>query len=717
VTEKRDPFYIRTEAPVTDDRRLVLKEGDTFVLLDRHGEMRPERLGKEGLYHAGTRFLSRLTLDWEGQRPLLLGADVRADNAAIVVHLTNPDVTEGQKIVLPRGTVHLAQMMVLASGALHHRIRVRNHGLTPVEVVLGLEFDADFADIFEIRGTERKARGEMLEPVAEGHEVVLGYRGLDDVTRRLRLIVNSPSASISGQRVRFVSALRPHDEHVHQFCFNCELGESSPRMSFPDAVKTVTAGLDRRRSKFAKIQTSNVQFDAWLNRSLADLAMMETTTPQGDYPFGGVPWYSTPFGRDGIITAYECLWLNPLLARSVLSFLAATQATRENSSRDAQPGKIVHEMRRGEMAALGEVPFDCYYGSHDATPLFVMLAAAYHDRTDDTAFIKRLWPSIAAALEWILRFGDLDGDGFVEYARMSAVGLVNQGWKDSHDAIFHADGQLASPPIALCEIQAYVYGAFKAAASLAAAVDKPQLADEYAGKAKAMADRFDSAFWSDELGTYVLALDGSKKPCVVRASNAGHALFAGIVPAHRAESVARVLLAPDMSSGWGVRTVATTEARYNPMAYHNGSIWPHDNALIAAGFARYGFRDQALTVLDALFDASRWMDVHRLPELFCGFSREPGEGPILYPVACAPQSWASASVFMLLQAALGLEVCARQGLVRLTRPKLPESLNAIAISDLRVGRGTVDLALDRQPHDVGINVIRKTASVEVVVIK
>jgi glycogen debranching enzyme len=717
VTEKRDPFYIRTEAPVTEDRRLVLKEGDTFVLLDRHGEMRPERLGKEGLYQAGTRFLSKLTLQCDGQRPLLLGADVRSDNAAIVVHLTNPDLTEGHAIVIPRGTVHFAQMMVLASGVLHHRIRVHNHGLTPVEVVFELEFDADFADIFEIRGVERSARGVLLDPVTHDHEVVLAYNGLDDVRRRMCLTVESPAASISARRVRLTSSLQPHAEQTHHFSFNCERDGCGPRVSFPAAVKAVTAGLDRRRSKFGKIRSSNVQFDAWVNRSLADLAMMETATPQGDYPYAGVPWYSTPFGRDGIVTAFECLWLNPSLARAVLGFLAATQATHEEASRDAQPGKILHEMRTGEMAALGEVPFDRYYGSHDATPLFVMLAAAYHDRTDDTAFIKRIWPSIAAALEWITRFGDLDGDGFVEYARMSTLGLVNQGWKDSHDAIFHADGQLASAPIALCEIQAYVYGAFNGAASLAAALGRPELAEEYTAKARAMAERFNTAFWNDELGTYVLALDGSKKPCLVRASNSGHALFAGIVPAYRAESVTRALLTPEMSSGWGVRTVATTEARYNPMAYHNGSIWPHDNALIAAGFARYGFRDEALRLLQALFDASLWMDVHRLPELFCGFTREPGEGPILYPVACAPQAWASASVFMLLQAALGLEILGKQGLVRLTRPKLPRFLDEIVISELRVARGTVDLAFDRQKHDVGINVIRKTATVEVVVIK
>ena len=339
MTEKRDPFYIRTEAPVTDDRRLVLKEGDTFMLLDRHGEMRPERQGTAGLYHGCTRFLSRLTLELSGHRPLLLGADVRTDNAAIVVNLTNPDVTDGDVIVLPRGTVHLSQMVVLAEGVLHLRLRVRNHGLTPVDVTLDLDFDADFADIFEVRGTERQARGALLAPVVRDHEVVLAYRGLDDVTRRTCLRVEPPVACQSPTRVRFHSALRPHDEQIHHFSFSCDSDGCATRASFPDAVKTVATALDRRRGRFATIRSSNVQFDDWLNRSLADLAMMATTTPQGDYPYGGVPWFSAPFGRDGIITAFECLWLNPSLAHGVLAFLAATQATGEDPERDAQPGQ------------------------------------------------------------------------------------------------------------------------------------------------------------------------------------------------------------------------------------------------------------------------------------------------------------------------------------------------------------------------------------------
>ena len=717
MTDHRDPFYIRTEAPVTDDRRLVLKEGDTFVLLDRHGEMRPERQGKEGLYHGGTRFLSRLTLAINGQRPLLLGADVRADNAAIVVNLTNPDVSDGDVIVLPRDTLHLSQTFVLASGVLHDRLRIRNHGLAQISVVVDLDFDADFADIFEVRGTERRARGDLLPPSVVDHQIVLAYRGLDDVTRRTCVRVAPTDARLSPHLVRFEANLRPHEEQVHIFSFDCGISRCATPQTFADAVQSVATTLDRRRGRFAAVHTSNDQFDTWITRSVADLAMMATTTPQGDYPFGGVPWFSTPFGRDGIITAFECLWLNPSMARAVLGFLAATQATHDDPWRDAQPGKILHEMRSGEMAALGEVPFDRYYGSHDATPLFVMLAAAYHERTDDTAFIKRIWRPIERALTWIERYGDLDADGFVEYARTSPTGLVNQGWKDSHDAIFYADGALAQPPIALCEIQAYVYAAFRGASTLADALGQTKRAEEYAEKSARMAERFNAVFWSDARETYVLALDGAKRPCEVQTSNAGHALFAGIATPPRAALLARHLLSPEMFSGWGVRTVASSEARYNPMGYHNGSVWPHDNALIAAGLARYGFRREALTVLSGMFHAARSMDLHRLPELFCGFAREPGEGPTLYPVACTPQSWAAASVFLFIQAALGLEIFGGRSLVQFTRPVLPTFLDEVFISDLHVGRATVDLVLERHDYDVGINVIRKKGHVEVVAIK
>jgi glycogen debranching enzyme len=441
--------------------------------------------------------------------------------------------------------------------------------------------------------------------------------------------------------------------------------------------------------------------------------MLTSRTPDGWYPYAGIPWFSTPFGRDGLISGLQALWMAPHLARGVLRFLAATQADRVVPEQDAEPGKILHESRHGEMAALGEVPFARYYGSHDATPLFVILAAEYWRRTDDLATVRELWPNIERALSWIERYADTDGDGFIEYARRTDAGLLQQGWKDSHDSIFHATGQLAEPPIALCELQGYAYAAWLGAADLAQALRRRSLAGTLRAKAAALRTAFDAAFWDEELGTYVLALDGRKEPCRVRTSNAGHCLLAGIAPEAHALRVAETLLGIDSFSGWGIRTVAATERRYNPMSYHNGSVWPHDNALVALGLARYGLNHRAVEVLGALFDACLYMDMHRMPELFCGFHRRPAEGPTLYPVACAPQSWAAASVFMLLQACLGMTVDAPAGRIVFRRPALPRFLEFVQVRNLRVGPSTVDLLLERHAHNVGVNVLKRDGPVQI----
>jgi glycogen debranching enzyme len=409
---------------------------------------------------------------------------------------------------------------------------------------------------------------------------------------------------------------------------------------------------------------------------------------------------------------------DPSLARGVLAYLAATQADTENPAQDAQPGKVLHETRAGEMAALGEVPFKRYYGTIDATPLFIMLAGAYYTRTGDRAFVESIWPNVERALAWIDHYGDVDGDGFVEYNRRSKLGLIHQGWKDSHDAIFHADGTSAEGPIALCEVQGYVYAAKVEAAKLAKLFGDDAEARDLSKQAKTLSRRFEETFWCDELSTYALALDGRKQPCKVRTSNAGHCLFAGIATQEHARRVAATLTDGASFSGWGIRTVATSEARYNPMSYHNGSVWPHDNSLIAAGFARYDLRESTATVLAGLLDASLFLDLHRLPELFCGFPRRPGEAPTLYPVACAPQSWASGAVFLLLEACLGLNVSAPEQRVTFSKPILPRFLQQVTIRGLKVGEARVDLLLTRHDEgDVGVNVLRREGALDVVVLK
>jgi glycogen debranching enzyme len=713
-----DPYYIAAPTAMAHEQHRVLKHGDTFAVLDSTGDISPMGLGEEGLYHAGTRFLSRLQLYLADERPLQLSSFVKDDNVALVVALTNPDILQEGQLRVPRGTIHLARSKFLWDGCCYERIRVQNYGRSAVETTVTLEFNADYADIFEVRGTRRSKRGKRLPTERTDVGVVLAYEGLDGVVRQTCFEFSPAPSKVSEHAVRFDIALQPQSQATIQMTVHCAVGSNrKPPWSYASAWEVATEALRQARADHCHVHTNNEQFNDWINRSLADLHMMATDTPQGPYPYAGVPWFSTAFGRDGIITALQTLWIAPSLARGVLGFLAANQARESNAEQDAEPGKILHETRQGEMAALGEIPFGRYYGSVDSTPLFVLLAGAYFERTGDRPFLDTLWEAIERALHWIDRFGDTDGDGFVEYIRHSGDGLVQQGWKDSHDSVFHADGSPAPPPIALCEVQAYVYDARRRAAQVAGLLGHHELAARQLAAADRLQARFEEQFWCEDLSMYALALDGEKRPCRVRSSNAGQCLMSGIASPDRARRVGEALLGEGLFSGWGIRTLHEAEARYNPMSYHNGSVWPHDNALVAFGLSRYRMTPLALPVLDGLFSAGVFVDLHRMPELFCGFRRRPGEGPTLYPVACAPQSWAAGAVFMLLQACLGLTIDAPARRIIFSYPLLPPALPWVKITGLAVGEASVDLLLERHELDVGISVLRRDGLVEIRITK
>lgn len=721
VIRVRDEFYVRSSSPRVDVRTRVLKQGETFAVFDRFGDIEAFGTGELGLYYQDTRFLSRLTLRLGKDRPLLLSSTVREDNAVMAVDATNPDAWRDSEIVVPRGTVHFFRSKILWQRTCYERLRIHNYGRAAVDLSFSIEFDADFVDIFELRGTKREHRGHRLETQVKRDHVVLAYQGLDNCLRRTRIIFDPPPTRLTESAATFRIRLEAGEASNYRCAIACEVDSDSRveiKPCYEKVVQEAAGALERERAEEAQIFTQNEQLNDWLNRSLADLHMMRTGTPYGPYPYAGVPWFSTVFGRDGIITALQCLWVDPSLARGVLGVLAATQANSESPEQDAQPGKVVHEMRADEMAITGEIPFRRYYGSIDATPLFLMLAGAYYKRTGDRTFIESIWPNVERALEWIDRYGDSDGDGFVEYARKSKHGLIHQGWKDSVDAVFHSDGTSAEAPIALCEVQGYVYAAKSAASELAKILGDTARSRELSKQAETLSRRFEKAFWCEDISTYALALDGRKQPCRVRTSNAGHCLFAGVATDQHGRAVATTLMEETSFSGWGIRTVGSSEARYNPMSYHNGSIWPHDSALIAAGFSRYGMKGSAAMVLAGLLDASIFLDLHRLPELFCGFPRRPGESPTLYPVACAPQAWASGAVFLLLQACLGLSISAPERKLVFSKPLLPPFLPQVTIRELKVGDARVDLLLTRHDEgDVGVNVLRREGEVEIVLLK
>jgi glycogen debranching enzyme len=693
----------------------TLKYGDTFVVFDSRGDIAPSSGGSAGLFHLDTRYLSRLELLINDMQPLLLGSNLRDDNSAFFGDLTNADFISDRRIVLEKDTLHILRTMFVWRGTTYQRLAVRNYGDHGIDFRLTLLFDSDFADLFEVRGSRRARRGSANANVRGDDQVVLTYHGLDDRVRRTTLTFDPVPQRLSTDAARYELHLAAGEMQPIFLAVSCDLAEPRPR---PFMRGLIAARREMRVSTrdMASVETSNDRFNEILCRAAADLVMLMTDTPQGRYPYAGIPWFSTTFGRDGLITALQMLWWSPDVARGVLRRLAAYQAKTTDPLADAEPGKILHEMRGGEMAALREVPFGLYYGSVDSTPLFVLLAGLYTERTGDIETIATLWPAVEAALGWIDGPGDPDGDGFVEYKRASDQGLANQGWKDSQDAIFHADGRLVEGEIALAEVQGYVYAAKRVAARCARRLGREAAASKLEAEARRLAERFEAAFWCPEIETYAIALDGDKKPCRVRTSNAGQVLFSGIANAERAGLIAEGLLQPRFFSGWGIRTVARGEARYNPMSYHNGSIWPHDNALIALGLARYDHKRAIETLFAGLFGAATYMDLRRLPELFCGFERQKGHGPTLYPVACSPQAWASATPFTLLEASLGLQFDPFNGEIRLRNPQLPEFLDEVLLRNLQLGSSRLDLRVRRHNKTVSLDTPRAAGNVRVSIV-
>jgi glycogen debranching enzyme len=679
------------EKPGSTAQKFVLKQGDTFLVADALGDV---DASDDGLFHNDTRILSRLILRIAGQAPWHLGTAISHDNVFFTANLTNSPLPPLGGPPTPEGVIHIERKRLLWKDRIRERLRFTNYGSQIVALPISIQFGADYRDMFEVRGQPRPAHGRLLPPkLAEAH-VLLEYAGLDGVHRTTSVAFSETPSRLTAERAEFVIEVPEAGSTELYIEIGCGAPERPARQRFRAAAASAISLARRKRLRSARLITQSRLFNAWIDRSQADLALLTTELPTGPYPYAGIPWFSTPFGRDAVITSLQTLWLNPALARGVLSFLARSQAQETSQFRDSAPGKIMHETRKGEMTALHELPFGKYYGGVDTTPLFVVLAGAYADRTGDITFIEELWPALVSAIEWTEGAGDSNSDGFLDYARAASTGLANQGWKDSGDSVFHADGRFPAGPIALVEVQGYVFAALLAMADLAQRLGKTEASQRWRQKADQLRTAVEQRFWMEQEGFYGLALDGRGELCRVLASNAGHLLFTGLATPERAARVTARLMSGRFNSGWGIRTLASGQARFNPMSYHNGSVWPHDSAICAAGMARYGARDQAVRLLDQMFEAAVQFDM-RLPELFCGFPRSSGEPPIPYPVACLPQAWAAGSLFMLLQACLGLSIDGWRGEIRIDRPRLPSGVNRLSLRRLIVGQEQVDLTFER----------------------
>lgn len=699
-----NPVYI-------DDRIQVLNHCDTFAILNRWGNISPGGKGVEGLYSRDTRFINKLELLINGLRPELLSSNIKEENEILSVDLINPLMVLSNGVSLTPGMLHLRRSQFVQEDFFHEKLYLKNYEKEPLPIEISFRFGSDFSDIFEVRGLTRATKGTLQKVSFIGQQSLkIAYQGLDAVQRTSIIEFGKPYyKSTQDGTVFFQVTLAPGQDVTLDYSIYFEQNNKPHKsfLSYFQARELLEPAIRKNNAYFPVLETSNEQFNHWLHRSQADLVSLMADTPYGKYPYAGVPWYNTAFGRDGLITALQVLWMAPDLAKDVLLFLSAYQADSVAAATDAEPGKILHETRQGEMVALNEVPFRQYYGTIDATPLYLILAGAYFDRTADLETIKSIWPNILAAINWINEYGDLDGDGFVEYKHKAENGLTNQAWKDSFDAVFHATGALADPPLALCEVQGYVYAAKVYAAKLAAKLEENDLALRLSKEAELLKVAFNRDFWDEELECFVLALDKDKQPCRVKSSNAGQLLFTGIVAPELAAKLVNTLMQPDMFNGWGIRTISSNESRYNPMSYHNGSVWPHDVSLIAMGFARYGFKKEAAELTTGLFDASLFIALQRLPELFCGFERRKGEAPTAYPVACSPQAWSVSAVFLMLYALLQIEIDPERKEISFRDPYLPSYLENVMIRALRVGSLTVELEINRQRDNNQISVYWK----------
>jgi glycogen debranching enzyme len=686
---------------------LTLIDGKTFSAANVSGDIYPPGSPDVGFFHDDTRFLSHLELRIGGHRTVVLSAATEKTFSA-QIELTTGNITLRDSFDLPENTVHIRREQLLASEIFFDRMTFENFNLTPVDFTVEVLFDADFVDVFQVRGVARQQHGQYYQPIVRDSEIAFYYRGLDSVMRQTLIKLAPRPTEFQERGARWELRLEPLKRVELELSVTPFVEGRKSRAQ----VYEMDHHLRQRRANFARWEASSTSFqsdndvlDTLLKTGIGDFHALQIPDGEEHIIAAGIPWFATIFGRDSIIAAYQSLSLNSQLAVDTLRVLARYQGKEYNDWRDEEPGKILHEYRAGEMTRDGEMPFGPYYGSIDATPLFLVLLSETFNWTADEQLVQELLPNAYAALDWIDKYGDLDGDGFVEYLRRSPKGLVNQGWKDSWDANMHRDGTIAKPPIALCEVQGYVYDAKYRMSSLLRTFGDIKNADRLRREATELARRFDRSFWVPTRGYYAMALDAEKKPLEVISSNPGHLLFTRIINRDRARIVTSRLLRDDMFSGWGWRTMSMEERVFNPLSYHRGSVWPHDNSLIAHGMAVNDMREGALRILTSLYQAASDFRDYRLPELFCGVQRREFDEPVHYPVSCSPQAWASGAMFLILSSVLGIHPSAPRKELNIVNPQLPDWLDHLHIRNLRIGGSRVGLDFTRRGDRTFCNVV------------
>jgi len=706
------PVAEAEETSVPQDIRAVqtIKHESMFLLSDRYGDIVDGSPAALGLYFRDTRFLSRWELRIDGQRPLYLHS--AADrNYSMLIETTLPREKIDDHGRRKTQNLQVSRQRRLGAG-MHETIKLLNHGADARDIQVEIRFGADFLDVFEVRGVIRDARGKTREPDVVGGEATLAYDGRDGVVRATRLTFDPAPTVLDGTHAQWRVTVPPRSAVTLNVAALPSAGEAVP----PDLeLDQMEREYQVWRKKCTRFRLSNTQLQRYLDKAVLDLRMMQTMSEDGLPAIdAGVPWFSTLFGRDSLITAYQALLVNPELAKGTLAKLAQLQGEKVDDWRDEEPGKILHEVRVGELAAVGDIPHTPYYGSIDSTPLWLVVLGYVWNWTGDREFADAMWPHAVRALEWIEKYGDSDGDGYVEYKRRSGGGLDNQGWKDSFDGILHEDGSIAEAPIALAEVQGYVYDAKRRIGRVARALGHEDIAEQLEHEAVQLKERYNRDFWMNENNTYAVGLDANKEQIKSVTSNPGHGLWSGIVENAKAQRLARRLCAPDMLSGWGVRTLSAMNPGYDPIGYHTGSIWPHDNSIIAHGLMLYGFIDESNRVINELALAGAFFD-YRYPELFCGYARDDVPVPVEYPVACRPQAWATGAPLLMMRSYAGMTADVPNKTLSIVRPSLPAWLERAEVIGMRVGSARVDLLFVQSGGTTGVQVMRKDGDLDVIV--